>query len=53
MLSNEQDSRSIEGRPLANALLLMWPWPWPDDLEIRAWAEDFEDVPACIPKGTY
>jgi len=24
--------------------LLLWPWPLPDDLEIRNWPRQFEDV---------
>jgi len=29
----------IEGRPPANALLLLrpWPWPWPNDLDTQTW----------------
>jgi len=26
--------------------LLLWPWPRPDDLNIRTWRKDSEDVPA-------
>ena len=50
----KQDCLLIEGRPPANywlyakpkGILLLWPWPWPDDLDLRTWPEDSEEVPA-------
>jgi len=49
LFSRKQASREENTRTRFFALVTLWPWP--DDLHIRMWPEDSEDVPG-IPKTT-